>query len=215
MFSRSERNAVNVALAESAVSAEEFASLHESLRGLRPPGLDELRGPGDEPNVTAEDFVSRADAIEDELRRTAAAGGASPITAGYFVIPLTTSQACSAIVVGMPQQGAGERLFPARAGAAALAEARLTEGAHILPRERVELVRDGTPHLVYHPGFLVPVGCKELTVVVATRRALFDETMLATVDRALADKADLSAVTRLLAQQGFAVVTRRVIEPRD
>ena len=98
-----------VALAPSFESAEDFVASRSTLGGLHPPGLGSLRGPSEQPNIGASEFVEKAHALEEK-----AAGSASsaPIRAGYFVIPIQAQTNCSVVVLGFPSHGNALRYFP-------------------------------------------------------------------------------------------------------
>jgi hypothetical protein len=219
LFERPARAEFTVALAESSATPEEFAARHDELRGLRPPGLDALRGPGEVPNITAEEFAARAKSVEDQVLRAVAAPAppVAAITAGYFVVPLEVREPCSVIVLAVPEQGASQRMFPAASDADAIARARLAPGTRVLPNERFALEADagGATSLHFQPGFLVPLGSRSLTVLCAARTADLDAATLQAIDAALARGVTVERLETLLAEHGFRAQKLRVIEPRD
>lgn len=204
-----------VALAPSFASPEEFLASRPDLAGLRPPGLGSLRGEAAGTNIGARAFVDKAHALEE--RASSVREAAAPITAGYFVIPIEARANCSVVVLGFPTSGASTRLFPDPADARpSNALGRVEPGAHTLPRERIELAANGqAPAVAYNRGFLVPVGAREMRVLVAVRKEALDADLVTTIDAALKRGDARESVERSLEERGFRVSELRVIEPKD
>jgi hypothetical protein len=147
---------VLVAIAPGYESALDYIDSVDSLRGLRPPGVGTLRGETPEPNVDAASFLQRARASELSLAR------AAETRAGFFVVTVELDQRSRVDVIAFTN--AGERL-DLRHGSDVPA---LDPGRHVLPGERFRAVGQT---LEYARGFLVPIGCGALDVVVAVRAA--------------------------------------------
>jgi hypothetical protein len=212
---RTPRGDCLVALAPSFATPEEFVASRPELAGLKPPGLGSLRGPSEETNVGAKEFVERARASEE--KPSAPASSAVPISAGYFVVPVDAKTSSSIVVLGFPKSGASARLFPEASDARPASErGRLEPGLHTLPRERIELAGDDrTPSVKYNRGFLVPIGAREMSVLVATRHEPLGESLLAAIDEALKRGESRDALKRRLEERGFAVTELTVLEPRN
>jgi hypothetical protein len=211
--SRAERIA---SLAPSFASPEAFLASRPELEGLTPPGLGSLRGASEETNIGAAEFVAKAHALEEKPASSHAAR--APITAGWFVIPIELDARSSVVVLGFPRNGSNARLYPEAADARVPGErGRLDAGVHTLPRERIELAANSgaTPSVAYNRGFLVPIGARELDVVVGVRREELDGELLATIDDALKRGETRASLRTLLEQRGFGVTELAVIEPKD
>jgi hypothetical protein len=198
-----------VALAPGWPSGIEYAEHQPELRGLRPAGLDQLRGGDPGTNMDARAFAAKSRELEARLLGSTQPAG----PAGYFVLPIELGEEGSVVVLGLPQVGAGQRLMPAPTDPSPVAQqARFAAGRHVLPAERIELVETPSPSVRYHPGFLVPVGCRELSVLCAVRKPALDEETLRAIDAQLARGVPLDRLRALLESHGFAVAVQRVTE---
>lgn len=206
-----ERQALyRVAVAPGYESSADYIASVPSLGGLRPPGLDVLRGADETPNVTAREFAERAHAAELELAQAVldqAADATTPseITAGFFVVPLELARRSDVVVYALPEStepaGASE-------GAAPVFLATLEAGRHVLPKERVALDAVTGDSVRYERGFLVSLGAGVLDVVVGVR-ASTDEPLVAPKAR------DRQQALLELERAGFSVRVLRVREPGD
>ncbi len=200
---------VELALLASPDSARGWIEEHPELAALHPPGLDELRGPGETSDIAAEAYLARAREAERALF-AALQGPATSAVAGHFVLPLRCESECSLLVLGYPRRGSPTRLFPEHDAA----QARLAPGEHLLPGERIVL--QGAAEraaLEYRPGFLVPLGSGGLEVVVALRSVSIDAALLAELDACLAGPDARHASAALLAGRGFELRSFDVREP--
>ena len=212
------RAQVQVALAPSWESPEEFVEKHPGLVGLKPPGLDVLRGASESTNIDAAAFAAKAHTVEEETASAATRPSLQPITAGYFVVPLRTERPVSIVVFGLPANGASVRFYPESTDPRPIPmQARLEPGSYVLPHERIELIDEpgSRARVVYNRGFLVPIGAGEMTVLIATRETLLDAQTLKTIDDAIAHKDAREAIESLLAARNFEVSALKVIEPKD
>ena len=199
---------VELAVAASPDSARAWIEAHPALAGLRPPGLDELRGPGEAPNVGAEDYLARAAPGERSLFEALLRPEAE-LRAGHFVLPVRCAEECSLVVLGFPAEGRAQRLFPEREASGA----RLAAGEHLLPGPRLALQESAAGmQLEYRPGFLVPLGARSLHVLVASRPEGIESDLLAEIDRQL-DAAGRAACGGWLEERGFQLRTFEVREP--
>ncbi|MBL8861003.1 MAG: hypothetical protein JNK02_03245 [Planctomycetes bacterium] len=158
------RASVQVALRPSGESAAEWIALEPALGGLRPPGLDELRGPGESADADPRAFVDAARRLElRALDRPAAA----ETTAAFYSIALRLEAPCDVVIAAFPERGPPQLVWPA-----AGASARLEAGEHVLPSPSFHYVDDGRgPRVEYQRGFLVPLGSGRVVVLVGTRAA--------------------------------------------
>ena len=216
-FDPGERKAgYRVAVAPGYESSADYIASVPSLGGLRPPGLDVLRGADETPNVSAREFADRAHAAELELARTVldqAAGAATPsgsstqgeISAGFFVVPLELAVRSDVVVYALAEQA-----DPARAseGAAPVFFATLEAGRHVLPKERVALDAVTGDSVRYERGFLVSLGAGVLDVVVGVR-ASSDAPLV------VSKAGDKQQAVLELERAGFSVRVLRVREPAD
>lgn len=148
-------------------SARAFLDGLDELRGLRPPGLEELRGQDAEPNVTATDFLARA---TPALERLAAGSGPAAEGAGFFAVPLVVapgSPPCEVVLLAVPESGRELRLWPPPDALAP--PAPFAAGTHWLPAAPLATGEAGTVR--YERGFLVPVGARSLVVLAGVRAA--------------------------------------------
>jgi hypothetical protein len=209
----SERADLMVAMVPSYESPSEWIAGHAGLAGLRPPGLDQLRGSGEAPNVGADEFARKAHAVEAELFARIGVQSEAP-RAGFFVIPYRSRRDASVLVLGFPEKGASVRYFPEVADSkSASAAARVAAGDHVLPTERVGLSGTGAS-VEYHRGFLVPIGAVGMDVVIAAREKAVGADEIAVIDAGLV-RDDKAHVIETLRASGFDVRELRVLEPRD
>jgi len=192
------------ALAVSHEGAREWVQSHEQLAGLSTAGLESLRGGAAESNVTPERFLELASEVERaQLRRSLDAAAPAALEAGYFVVPLRLAERSEVVVVALTAPGRAERIYEA---------ADLAPGEHALPAPRFALVGEGSALRVrFQRGFLTPVGCGELPVVVAVRRAGSPSGGATLEERGARDSAQLQAALRA---QGFHTRGLTVREPR-
>jgi hypothetical protein len=205
-----------VALAPSFATADEFLASHPELSGLKPPGLDSLRGATDAPNVEAREFAVRAHALEPRPSDSPTPTSPPSITAGYFVVPIETKTSCSVVVLGFPKYGASVRLYPDPADTRPARElGRIEPGSHTLPHERIELASDGAS-VAYQRGFLVPIHAETMDVLVAVRAEPLDAQTLAAIDEQSTGLIGRErALFELEKRAGFRVTELRVLEPKD
>jgi hypothetical protein len=192
-----------VALCPSFESAAEWIARVPELAGQKPPGLDELRGPGEAANVDPITFVETARRAE---LRALDETGAAQATAPFFSIALRLAADSDVVVVAFPEQGSAQTLWPEAGGSW-----RVPAGERVLPAPSFRHVEDEHGSRVeYRRGFLVPIGAEQVTVVVGTRSAREpapDAALLVPSATAAAHVAKLEAA-------GFDVRTFQVIEPR-
>jgi hypothetical protein len=152
-----------VAVAPGFESSADFIAARRELTGLRPPGLDVLRGAPSEPNIGALEFAERARAAERALAGESLEAKSNTITAGFFVVPLELDDAADVVLYALPASGAaGAEFEPVFSG-------RLEAGRHVLPKERFQLDDVTGDRVRYERGVLVPVGAREVDVVVGVR----------------------------------------------
>ncbi len=191
-----------VCLRASHESATEWIQDAPALRGLRPPGLDELRAPSVPPDADPRAFVAAARRIEAS---TLDAPPRAEVTAGFYSIPLRLFAAGDVLVAAFPERGAAQLLWPVPGGSA-----RLAAGDHVLPSPSFELVDDAAgPRVAYRRGYLVPLGAGRVDVVVGVRASgaePLDAALLVPADDAREQERRWEAV-------GFAVQTFTVREP--
>lgn len=202
--------APRVALVASDESPLDWLERHGELGTLRPPGLDELRGADERTNVDAREFVERV------LATARTAASATEVESGFYRVELAAEAPLSALVVAFAAAGAPARVFPeVRDASAAARAARIEAGRRVLPREPFALVeRSSVLEVEYDRGFLVPIGARELRVLVATRSDPLDERDVAAVDEALARRDSETALQGALRARGFDVRVLVVREPR-
>ncbi len=198
-------SALEIALVPSFESATEWIARDPGLAGQRPPGLDELRGANEEPNVAARAFVEAAQRAE---ARAFGAETPAETTAEFFALPVRLREASDVLVFGFPVRGAPLRYWPTAEDARPDA-ARMTVGDHVLPGASFRLVADPRGDRVeYQRGFLVPIGAQRVEIVVASRpaRAVMDASLLA-------PGADRETTATRLRAAGFDLRTFTVREP--
>lgn len=203
---RERPRALEVALVPGCESAAEWIAREPGFAGQRPPGLDELRGANEEPNVDARAFVEAAERAE---ARAFGASTPAETTAAFFTLPVRVSETSLVLVFGFPARGKPLRYFPA--SEEARAEAALVEaGDRVLPAASFRLVADPRGDRVeYRRGFLVPIGAERMEIVVASRPARG-----AMLDTALlAPASDAQATAEQLRAAGFDVRAFVVREP--
>jgi hypothetical protein len=191
-----------VAVAPSFESSSDFVASVPDLQGLRPAGLDVLRGSSEEPNIAAPDFAAKASTAEDRLASTALDGAPREVTAGYFVVPLELARPSDVAIYALPKSG------PHDAEVAPLFAAPIDAGRHVLPSQRFQLDGVTGASVHYERGFLVPVGAGELEVVIGVRER---SAAAAEVPRVR----DAQSARHALEQHGFAVRVLHVHEPAD
>jgi len=191
-----------ICLRPSHESATEWLQDAPGLRGVRPPGLDELRGPGEPSDADPRAFVDAAFRIEASVLDAPPLG---ETTAGYFSIPVRIGAPADVLAFAFPANGSPHVLWPR-----ANESARLAAGDHVLPSKSFELVLDAAgPRVEFRRGFLVPLGAGREVVVVGVRSASADE--VGTELRAIA--ATATAQQKALEASGFQVSTFTVREP--
>lgn len=192
------------ALAPSHEGAREWVQEREQLAGLATPGLESPRGDAADPNVTPERFVELASELERaELLRSLQAPSPAALEAGYFVLPLRLVESSDVVVAALSAPGRAERIYEGEG---------LAPGEHMLPTPRFALVGEGAARRVrFQRGFLTPVGCGELQVVVAVRRAGAQNSGATLEERGARDRDQLEAALRA---QGFQTRGFSVREPR-
>lgn len=203
------RATFEVALAPGFESARDYLESLPELSGLRPPGVDALRGADEPPNVDAAAFAERAAAAEFKLAGQALAARRTALEGGFFVIPIELGEASAVVAYGVDSAGSVTELYPGERGDAA---ALLPAGLHVLPQARFESTAEGgAPRLRYTRGFLVPLGAGALDVVVGVRRgAMTAEGRKPAVD----DAHSAEAVAAGLEAARFRVLRLKVCEPR-
>ncbi|MCY2959338.1 MAG: hypothetical protein NTY35_04160 [Planctomycetota bacterium] len=197
---------VEVALAPSFESAREWIARDPDLADQRPPGLDDLRGANEAPNVDARAFVEAARRVES---RAFGASQPAEMTATFYALPVRATEASFVLVFAFPSRGTPLRHWP-EGDPARLEAARIEAGDHVLPGPSFRLVDDPRGARVeYQRGFLVPIGAGRLEIVVASRPASG-----ADLDPALLVPGPDAAATRArLAAAGFDTRTLFVREP--
>lgn len=197
-----QRAFVQVALVPSFESATEWIARDPLLAGQRPPGIDEMRGANEPPNVDARTFLEAVLRLESRHF-----GLATPpvTTAAFFALPIRATEPVDVLVFGFPTRGTPVRYWPKTED---LSAARVESGDHVLPGASFTLVTDPRgDRIEYQRGFLVPIGAQRMSIVVATRptRAL-DAQLLAPAN-------DASSAMTELESAGFATQTFTVVEP--
>jgi len=194
---------IDVALVPSFESALEWIARDPALAGQLPPGLDELRGANDPPNVDAHTFH---EAVSRSESRAFGAATPAETTAAFFSLTARAPVASTVLVFGFPKEGAPLRYWPAIDDADA---SRIAAGDHVLPGASFRLVDDPRgARIEYQRGFLVPIGAERVDVVIASRPAV------AAVDAALLEPAsDVGTEVDRLRAAGFATVVFIVDEP--
>lgn len=188
-----------IAVAPGFESAARCIDSFPELAGLRPEGVDRLRGESESANVELASFLEKAKAAEAALR------GSDEVEAGYFVVPIELGASAECVVLAVDAHGKALALLPA----AGEAPPRLEAGRHTLPSPRFAL--DGE-RVIYRRGFLVPLGAGRLDVLVGVRTARevvdFDA-------NALLAESSADGVARRLADAGFEVRRVAVREPPE
>lgn len=203
---RDRPRALEVALVPGCESAAEWIAREPGFAGRRPPGLDELRGANEEPNVDARTFVEAAERAE---ARAFGASTPAETTAAFFTLPMRASETSLVFVFGFPTRGTPLRYFPP-AGETRADAALVEPGDHVLPGASFRLVADPRGDRVeYQRGFLVPIGAERMEIVVAARPArgaMLDPS-------ALEPAADAATTAERLRAADFDVRTFVVREP--
>ena len=185
-----------VAVAPGFESPIDYIASRPELAGLRPPGLDVVRGDNPAPNISGDEFVAKARAVEADAQR-----GVADISAGYFVVPIQVADEADVLVYAFPQNGAAPTV-----GVEPIYAAAIAAGAHVLPSPRFAVNAKGGGNVHYERGFLVGVGAGELDVVVAVRTRSH-------VAQEPPRCRDAASAERELVARGFAVRHLRVREP--
>lgn len=202
-----------VALAPSFALAEDWTQQSPELKGACAPGISMARGENPT-QLSPDEFLRRSGLAEAAVVAQALEAKRHEIEAGWFVVPIELSAPASAVVLGFRQNAASLRLFPSPAGAASATDAsRLPAGRQILPGARAAFGRSQQT-VNYQPGFLVPLGAKELTVLVAVREAGLDAAFLAELDGWIASGEPVDIVAERLGRAGFRVQRLSVREPK-
>ena len=189
-----------VALAPSFESPLDYIASQPSLAGLRPRGVDVLRGENQAPNIEAQEFLAKARAVEVDAERVAS----KEISAGYFVVPIEVSRAAEVVLYAFPAQ----RATAESAAIEPLYAGQLPSGRHVLPGPRFAPDTAHAEWVHYERGFLVGVGVGELDVVVGVRRTGAPARTATRFKNGAEAEAALTA-------DGFVVRHMRVREPRD
>jgi hypothetical protein len=195
-FARERSRVAFVASHESPLEA--LASAPE-LRLLRPEGLSALRGSQDPPNISAEDFLRTEAAAREREANSALKSAVSSGEAGFFRIALELDEASLVYVHATTRDNKPVVLEPG--------PLRLSAGRHELPGPRFSVDPNQPGVLRYDRGYLVPVGCGELTVVLAILAPGHEL-------QHWPDTSELSGQPRELGGQGAEVHTLVVREPR-
>lgn len=186
-----------VAVAPGFESPRDYIASRPELAGLRPAGVDVLRGDNAAPNIGADEFLAKASAVEDATTALAV----HEATAGYFVLPIYLARD-SRVVVYAFASGAkkGEPVAP-------LFAADLRADRHVLPGPRFA-TGERPGEVRYERGFLVPVGAVELDVLVAIGKPSAEPMPGQRFT-------DAAQAERELRSQGFDVRHLRVREPKN
>lgn len=193
------RDRSRVAFVASHESPLEALASAPELRLLRPEGLSALRGSQDPPNITAEEFLRTEAAAREREARSALENAVSSGEAGFFRIALELDEESLVYLQAYTRDGKAVELEPG--------PRRVPAGRTELPSPRFSVDPSQPGVLRYERGYLVPVGCGELTVVIA----------IVSPDHALKhwpDTSELSSQPRELGGQGAEVHTLVVREPR-
>jgi hypothetical protein len=205
MLAESPAPSFEVAAAPSFESPLDYIASRPELAGLRPRGVDVLRGENQAPNIQAEEFLAKAAAIEADRQPLAS----RDIRAGYFVVPIDVSRAAEVVIYAFPKQRAALHLPASEPrGFDPLFWGQVPAGRHVLPAPRFVPDAAHAGSVRYERGFLVSVGVGELDVLVGVRRPA------ATLGTA-ARYQDSAEAERALSADGFVVRHLRVREPGD
>jgi len=191
-----------VALVPSFESPLDYIASQPELAGLRPRGVDVLRGDSQQPNIESREFLAKAAAVEADMRPLTSA----EIRAGYFVVSIEVDRAAEVVVYAFAKPRAGDKIPVGQADP--LYSGDLSPGRHLLPNPRFLPDPSHTDWVHYERGFLVGVGVGELDVLVGVRRAGSSARTATRFEDAV--QADLA-----LRADGFAVRHLSVREPGD
>lgn len=203
----------NVTLARGFAVAEEWVEQVPELAGRGAPGIGLERGASKEVLGPAE-FVARADEAERRVAATALGFADPELRAGWFVLPIALSAPRSVLVLGVGDDGVARRLFPEPDAPAAsvVPASRVEAGTRILPGPRAVLRPSGDA-VDYRPGFLVPLGTRELAVLVAIRARELTGDELTSLERELAAGRGADAAAQVFLRAGFSLTRLRVLAP--
>lgn len=200
----------------------EYSLAHAPLKELRPPSSDAPRGASEESvNISAREYLDRAGAIEEEEITRSLSTSARELIAERFHVVIETRQPTSLLVLGIPDVGPAERLFPSPASGPLeqqAASARVASGRIVLPEARVTLIPGSSPgHDVVSTswGFTLTPRARSMEVFVAMRPQHLSTADLARLDAELAlglnETPSLSEQIRSdLSDMGFHVTVGRV-----
>lgn len=203
-----------VALAPSFALAEDWVNQQPGLEGASAPGIAVSRGPNPRP-MSAEDFLRESDAAEATVVATALAARRVELEAGWFVVPIELEVSSDVLVLGFNAGAGAARLFPPPSDPHPMGV--LHAGRTLLPSARA--VSAATPDtLEFRPGFLVPLGARKMTVLVAAKRAelkgLHTLADHGSIDARLAQGSTLEEIAAWLTSEGYACQSLVVREPQ-
>lgn len=202
-----------VALASGFALAEDWAGAQPELRGASAPGIAVVRGAA-ATHLSADEFLRASELSEAAVIDNALSARRRELDAGWFVVPLELSEPASVLVLAFSAGGPLVRLFPDPEHVKeANLLARLEAGRHVLPSARAVPGRQPQA-LDYRPGFLVPLGAEELTVLVCVHRDTFNAADLAQLEASVAGQTSVDRVEQRLASSGFKLQRLTVREPR-
>lgn len=193
------RDRSRVAFVASYESPREALASAPELRELRPEGLSALRGSQDPPNISAEEFLRTEAAAREREARAALENAVKTGEAGFFRIALELDEESLVYLHASTRDGKAVELESG--------PRRVPAGRTELPSPRFSADPNQPGVLRYERGYLVPIGCGELTVVIAI---LSPEHAL----KHWPDTSELSLQPRELGGQGAEVHTLVVREPR-
>jgi hypothetical protein len=196
-------------------------------------GLDprlHLRGGGtrgaDTEGLGPTEYVEVVQRAERERRQDALARATLSTRAPYYTIPFRASSPCSALVLSITRTGAVAREYPRRDRPEWPANWHEPGTVHVLPREVIRLADGaGGVDVELDPGFLVPIGVRELDVLLALRDTPLADALVQELDgwieRESSRRATSAAQARSivddlhawLGARGFEVRRMRVEEP--
>ncbi|MEO6708003.1 MAG: hypothetical protein ABI054_03610 [Planctomycetota bacterium] len=204
---------MEVALAPSFAMAEDWLQGQPGLEGASAPGIAVSRGPHQK-LVSAQDFLSASHAAEQFVVAAALDQKRSELDAGWFVVPIDLREPAVVLVLSFSDAAGASRIFPSDP---VVVRGHLAKGRSLLPSPRV--VEGSAPAtLEYRPGFLVPIGARQLTVLVAAHRDPEDRPELALpieeLDGLLAKQPSVERVEEFLVAYGFQCQRLLVREPK-
>ncbi|HTF90411.1 MAG TPA: hypothetical protein VK843_18485 [Planctomycetota bacterium] len=204
---------MEVALAPSFAMAEDWTQGKPALEGASAPGIGVSRGPNQK-QLSARDFLSASNAAEEFIATAALEEKRRELDAGWFVVPIDLREPAVVLVLSFSDAAGASRIFPSDP---VVVRGHLAKGRSLLPSPRA--VEGSAPDtLEYRPGFLVPIGAKELTVLVAAHRDPEDRPELhlpiEELDGLLAKKPSVERVEEFLKAYGFQSQRLVVREPK-